>query len=178
MTFSSPRPLVPGRSPVLGRGLGQRESGRPANCVYLARLIRAQLLPAHTHSLSFFHSSSLSSNASRMSHSSDTKSFTDDKAGAPSDVHAAPAYEIDPAVERRVVRKLDMTVLMAFSLVFLITVSTRGWTDGMIEASLAGRGADSPRCSDCALSRLPVPPHFPEPSISTRLVSHTLPSLA
>lgn len=66
-----------------------------------------------------------------MSHSSDTKSFTEEKGAAPSDVHAAPVIEIDPAVERLVVRKLDMTVLMAFSLVFLITVSL-WWRVGLL----------------------------------------------
>lgn len=44
--------------------------------------------------------------------SADEKSLPGD-----ADVKLAP-LEIDPAVERRVVRKLDMTVLIAFAMVF------------------------------------------------------------
>ncbi|KAG0655350.1 hypothetical protein C6P46_001047 [Rhodotorula mucilaginosa] len=54
-----------------------------------------------------------------MSSAADEKSsFNGDAAVDAVDSSPAPIFEIDPAVERRVVRKLDCTVLIAFGLVF------------------------------------------------------------
>lgn len=55
----------------------------------------------------------------KMSSAADEKSsFNGDAAVDAVDSSPAPIFEIDPAVERRVVRKLDCTVLIAFGLVF------------------------------------------------------------
>lgn len=53
-----------------------------------------------------------------MSSAADEKSSFNGDAAVDAVDSPAPIFEIDPAVERRVVRKLDCTVLIAFGLVF------------------------------------------------------------
>lgn len=53
-----------------------------------------------------------------MSSAADEKSSYNGDAAVDAVDSPAPIIEVDPAVERRVVRKLDCTVLIAFGLVF------------------------------------------------------------
>lgn len=101
-TFVQSRLRCPGRVSVTRSSDGSTLACFPILFTCLLSSIAAPVLLEHA----------------KMSLSADEKSSFTGEAGVDAAVDAPAVYEIDPAVERRVVRKLDCTVLIAFGLVF------------------------------------------------------------